>query len=76
MTIYFIGCIIALGFHIGIYWPDREFHRQCRETANSSEGAVMLAIVASLMVTVLSWVSIVAMIANVAYQRDKKNWNL
>jgi hypothetical protein len=76
VTIYLVGCIIALGFHIGIYWPDEEFHRQCRGAAHSSEGGLLLAIVVSMLTTVLSWVSIVAMITNVAYQRDKKNWNL
>lgn len=73
MTIYFVGCLIAFGFFIGTYWPDDEFWERCR---NSDNLAHLMAVTVTLLVTLFSWVSVVAMIANKAYHADKKNWNV
>lgn len=73
MVIYLVGCIIALGFYIGIYWADGELERKIRKSISGEPLGVMLAF--TLIVTMGSWVSIVSMIANKAYHADTKNWN-
>ena len=72
MYTYLTGVIIALGFYIGVYWP-RDSVKMHLQSSDTGEMCAMLVI--SVLISMTSWIGVVAMIVNTAYELDKKNWN-
>jgi len=77
MCIYMIGCLIAIGFFVGIYWSDGRLGKASRNLGSGGENETfMAALLISVLVMLCSWLSVIAMIANTAYEVEKKNWNV